>query len=108
MVNARILIEKAIPKYLGGDTIAAHFADEEIFREEVHKNDNVKITDFMATDIAVIGRDDSLVKAAILATQNQQIRIPVLDDNKKPIGLLTRTELKQVIGYYMGIEGSFE
>lgn len=108
MINAGTLIEHAIPTYMNSDEIAAHYANEEMLRDEIAKVADMPIKDFMKDHIATITDDESLMKAAIIATKNQQIRIPVLDENKKPIGILTRTELKQVVGLLLGIDRCFE
>lgn len=108
MVNARVLIERAIPSYINGDEIAAHYANEELFREAINKVADMPLEDFMDKKVETITANESLVRAAILATKHQQIRIPVLDDEKKPIGLLTRTELKQVIGTFLGLDHCFD
>lgn len=108
MINARVLIERAVPAYISNDEIAAHYASEDIFREAVEKVADMPLTDFMDADVETIKENESLMKVAVIATKNQQIRIPVLDDEKKPIGLLTRTELKQVIGSFLEIENCFD
>ncbi len=107
MVNARTLIHNSLPKYLAEDITAAHFANEEIFREEVAKVADESISKIIDEDVATIKENESLVKAAIIVASGKQVRIPVLDDESKPIGLLTRTELKQVIGVFLGIDGCF-
>ncbi len=107
VVNARTLIHRTIPSYLGDDATAAHFANEEIFREEVAKIANEPISKIMDEDVQTIKENESLIKAAIIVASGNQIRIPVLDEESKPIGMLTRTELKQVIGVFLGIEGCF-
>jgi CBS domain-containing protein len=108
MINAGTLIEHAIPTYMNSDEIAAHYASEEMFRDAIAKVADMPITEFMKDRIVTITENESLMKAAIIATKNHQIRIPVLDDNKKPIGILTRTELKQVVGVLLGVDRCFE
>jgi CBS domain-containing protein len=61
----------------------------------------------MDEDVMTIREKESLMKAAMIVGQRSQVRIPVLDEDGRPIGLLTRTELKQVIGIFLGIEGCF-
>jgi len=107
IVNARTLIHKSIPTYLGDDVTAAHFANEEIFKEQVEKVASESIRTIMDDDIKTIRENESLMGAAMIVGSGKQVRIPVLDENDKPIGLLTRTELKQVIGIFLGIEGCF-
>jgi CBS domain-containing protein len=108
LVNARVFIEYAIPPYISNDEIAAHYANEELFREAVNQVADKPLRELIEKDIETIGADESLMKAAVIATKNRQIRIPVLDEEKKPIGLLTRTELKQLIGTFLEIDRCFD
>jgi len=107
MVNPKSLIKHVVPDYLEHDSIAAHFATEDIFREEAAKVADVAIEDFMQKDVATVKADDTLMQAAVVALESGQVRIPVVDADNKPIGLLTRTELKNVIGAFLDIDESF-
>ncbi len=104
LVNAGELIREVIPDYLEEDEVAAHFANEEIFKEEVERAKEVPVTKFMIENPKTLDPDDSLMQAAVLALSNGQMRLPVVDKDYQPIGLITRTELKQVIGDILGIE----
>jgi len=108
IINAGTVIARIVPDYLEGDAVAAHFATEEIFAEEVKKSKDVPVTEFMNTKINTVGLNASIMEVAVFALSKKQIRIPVVDNENKVVGLLTRTEIKQMIGYYMGIEESFK
>ena len=107
LINTRIFIEQAIPAYISNDEIAAKFANEEVFRKSVGRIAKVPIRDLMVQNVSTIGPDESILKAAILATKNRQIRIPVLDKENKPIGLLSQTEIKHLIANYLGVDKCF-
>lgn len=107
-VNPKALIQHVIPDYLEDDAIAAHFASENIFREEAAKVADAPIADFMQKEVATVKAGDSLMQAAVVALASNQVRIPVVDADEKPIGLLTRTELKNVIGSFLDIDEAFE
>jgi len=106
-INTRIFIEQAIPEYVSNDEIAAKFANECVFRKSVEKIADVPIRDLLLKNVSTIGPDDNLLKAAIMATKNRQIRIPVLDKDNKPIGLLSQTEIKHLIASYLGVDKCF-
>lgn len=108
MVNARTLIHKSIPSYLGDDATAAHFATQDVFKESAEKVANESILEIMDKSIKTVKANESLLKAAMIVGEGTQIRIPVLDAENKPIGLLTRTEFKEVIGFFLNIEGCFK
>jgi len=101
-INAIDIIKAVLPDYLEEDAVAARFADETILREDTEKVRGVPITSFMATDIPVIARDTSITEAAVTAIASGRGRITIVDENHRPIGILTRTEIKQVIGSYLG------
>lgn len=107
LINTRIYIEHAIPKYMSNDEIAAQFATEDVFRESVGRIADVPIKDLLQKNVSTIGPDDSLLKAAILATKRRQIRIPVLDKENKPIGLLTQSDIKHLMASYLGVDKCF-
>ncbi len=108
VVNAGSVIARVIPDYLEDDTIAARFATEEMFKEEVNRSRDVKVTEFMNAKPNTVKITSSVMEAAIFALSKKQVRVPVVDDEGRVVGLLTRTEFKQMIGYYMGIEESFK
>ncbi len=105
MINTGEMIREVVPDYLEeDDAIAAHFANKEMFAEDVKKAKDQPISKFMIKEPAVVNADDSLMEVAVIAISENQMRVPVVDRNKKPIGLITRTEVKQVIGDILGIE----
>jgi len=107
LVNVGSIIAHVVPDYLEGDTIAAQFTTEEMFKEEVNKSRDVSVLEFMNVKPNTVKVDSSIMEAAIFALSKKQVRVPVVDDNNKVVGLLTRTEFKKIAGLYMGIEVVF-
>lgn len=105
-VNAVDIIKEVMPDYLEQDEIAAGFADEGIFRENALRVKDKPVRDFMAKEVPRVTSDSSLVKAAVLAAGLGRGRITVVDSEERPVGILTRTEIKQVIAGYLGIPSS--
>ncbi len=104
LLNTGMLIAEVVPDYLEEDAIAAHFANEDIFIEDVKKAQKSPIKKFMMKDPYYIQGEASLMELAVLALSNKQFRIPVVDKDKKPVGIITRTELKKVIGEILNIK----
>ena len=102
-VSALEIIKEVVPDYIEESDTVATYANEELFREDALRVANVPIEKFMVKDIPTITVDGSLVKAAVLATQYGRGRITVVDSEHKPVGVLTRTELKRVIGSFLDI-----
>jgi len=107
LVNAKSLVRRAVPDYLEEDVLAARYATEEMFKEEAEKVADIPVTDFMISDIKTIKFSDSIMYAAVVGLAGSNMRVPVLDDEGKPLGILTRTEIKQLIGMHLGIVGCF-
>ena len=101
------IICAVIPDYIEDDAIAAHVATEAIFREDVLAAKNTPIVDIMKKNPKTIALNASLAEASVTAINGRQSRVPVVDDEHKPIGVLTRTEIKQVIGDILEIDGCF-
>jgi len=107
-VNAIDIIKAVLPNYLEEDIVAARFANESLLKEDAEKARDTPVKDFMTTSIPTIGPDHSLLEAAAMAIQHGQGRITVVDEANKPIGTITRTEIKQVIGALLELPGAFE
>ena len=99
-VNAIDVIKAVLPDYLEDDAIAARFADETLMKQDAHKVRGMVISEFMSKDLPTITEKTHIVEAAVQASKLGRGRIVVVDENKKPVGVLTRTEIKQVIASY--------
>ncbi|MCK4603639.1 MAG: universal stress protein [Deltaproteobacteria bacterium] len=100
------LIKQVVPGYIVSDEIAAHFATEEIFMDACEAAKNIPIKKFMNKDPKTITLQSSLMEAVVVAMAHGQSRIPIVDEQHQPLGILSRTELKQVIGKCINIEES--
>ncbi len=103
LVNTGNLIRQVVPDYIEEDDIAAHFANKNIFIEDVKRARDIPVTEFMIKDPVTITPENNIVEAAVLALSNKQMRIPVVNNKKEPLGLLTRTELKKFMGEILGV-----
>ena len=105
MVNAIDIIKAVLPDYMEESNLAARFSNMELLKQDAERVKDMPITDFMEKDVPTIKRDGNIIEAAAIAAHSGRGRIVVIDEDKKPVGVLTRTELKQVIGATLGICG---
>lgn len=105
MVNSIDIIQAVLPDYLEESNVAARFSNLELLKQDAQRVKDTPISQFMDEDVPVIKRTGSIIEAAAIAAHSGRGRIVVVDEDKKPVGVLTRTELKQVIGATLGIEG---
>ncbi len=104
VIDSYRLIKQVVPDFLlGDDVIASLFSDEDVFKEACLKARDKKISDFIKKDVIPVDEDDNIMEVAVKILGQGQQRIPVVKAGK-PIGLITRTELKRLIAHYLGIE----
>lgn len=103
-VNVVQLLSAVVPDYTEEDAIAAHFATEDTFKEEIARTKNMTVKDFMVTDKKVVTESASLMEAAVIAIERGQARIPVVNEEGKPIGAITRRGLKKIMAKHLNIE----
>lgn len=105
MVNAVDIIKAVLPDYLEESNLAARFSNMELLKEDAERVKDQNITEFMVADFPTIKENGNIIEAAAIAAHSGQGRIVVVNEEKKPVGVLTRTELKQVIGATLDICG---
>lgn len=105
-VGVSDLLDAIVPAYLEGDGIAAHFATSEMFEEAVRDAEEKPVSEFMATDTAPVQETESLMTVAAVAIAQRRARIPVVDEENRPIGIVSRRGLKHIIASFLNIEDS--
>ncbi|MEX0917943.1 MAG: CBS domain-containing protein [Candidatus Paceibacterota bacterium] len=96
-VSVSDLMDAVVPEYLDGDSIASSFATEEMFEEAVQKASDKPVSEFMNADVEAVETDDGLMQVAAVAIAHQKARIPVVDKENRPIGIISRRGLKELL-----------
>ncbi|MEZ4200390.1 MAG: CBS domain-containing protein [Candidatus Paceibacterota bacterium] len=105
-VSVADLLDGVVPEYLDGDSIAAHFATEEMFESAIADAEEKQVQFFMSHDFSTVEMDDGLMAVAATAIAHQRARIPVIDKDGRPIGIISRQGLKHIIAKFLGIKDS--
>ena len=103
-VTVADLFDAIVPDYLDGDAIAANFATEEMFAEAVKNAEGQEVRFFMSQDYNAVELDDGLMTVATTAIAHQRARIPVVDKENRPVGIISRQGLKHILAKFLGIE----
>lgn len=103
-VGVTDLLDAIVPEYLDGDSIAANFATEEMFEEAVKDTAEKQVQFFMNRDITPVDLSDGLMTIAATAIAHQRARIPVVDAENRPIGIISRRGLKHILAKFLGIQ----
>lgn len=105
-VSVTDLLDAIVPEYLDGDSIAANFATEEMFEEAVRDTSEKQVQFFMNTDLSPVDLSDGLMTIAATAIGFQRARIPVVDADNRPIGIISRQGLKHILAKFLGVTDS--
>lgn len=103
-VNVSDLFEAIVPEYLDGDGVLEYFSDEEKFIEAVKDAAAKPVFEFMSMNADPVKITDSILEVAASAIAHQHSRIPVVDHDNRPIGVISRQGLKHIIANFLGIK----
>ena len=105
-VSVSDILDAVVPEYLDGDNVAAHFATEEMFKEAVNDAREKTVVEFMSADIDPIHIDDGIMSVAAKAIAQRKARIPVVDDENRPVGIISRRGIKHILAEHLQISDS--
>lgn len=100
-VSVSDLLDAVIPDTMSGDDVIEHFTDEETFIEAVQAAADRPVYEFMIRDFTSVTADDELITIAANAIGYQRARIPVVDKDNRPIGIISRQGLKQILSRFV-------
>lgn len=100
-VSVSDFFDGMVPISEDGDAAIAHFTDEDSFRAAVHAAQDTPVFEFMSTDFHPITPEDDIVEVAAIAIAQGKARMPIVDNESRPIGIISRQGLKQILGKYL-------
>lgn len=103
-ISVTDLLDAIVPEYLDGDSIAAHFASEEMFEEAIQDTRDKEVRYFMDGNVISVTEDEGMMAIAAAAIGTQKARIPVVDTSGRPVGIISRRGLKHIIAHSLGIK----
>jgi len=102
-VSTLDIIRAVLPDYIESDEVAARFANTEMLKEDACKAAAKPLSEFVDRNEATVDPDANLLEATVISSRDSNGRIIVIDEHRKPVGLLTRTEIKQVLAAFLGV-----
>ncbi len=100
-VSVTDLLDAVIPDNLTGDDVLEYFSDEATFVAAVKAASDKPVEEFMVRDFTTVSSDDELITIAACAIGQQRARIPVVDADQRPIGIISRQGLKKILEKYL-------
>lgn len=96
-VTVANLLEVIIPDTLNGDEIMVRFSSDKGLKDGIKNALEVPVADFMSYDISPIEMEDNMLTVIATALTHQRTRIPVVDKDGRPVGIISRQGLKHII-----------
>jgi CBS domain-containing protein len=96
---ARVMMENKITALpvMEGDKLVGILTSTDLFRFIVAEidtlNEKISVSDYMTAEVVTLAHDDSLLEAHRLMGVKRIRALPVVDNNEKLIGIVTRTDL---------------
>jgi len=100
-VSVSDLFDAIIPDTVSGDEALAHFSNEENFITAVQAAADRLVSDFMIYDITPVYPEDTLITIAAQAISHQQARLPVINHEGRPVGIISRQGLKKILAKFL-------
>ncbi len=103
MITEKEIINMALPKFaeeLGDFDVVLN---EEPFHKKLAEADKIKVREIMRREVLCTGEDVSVAEVARLMIAKKQRRIPVLDKDKKLVGIIARADIVKKIARETGI-----
>lgn len=104
-VSVTDLFAAIVPDSLDGDHVLAHFSTESAIEDAIKAAAEKPITEIMSYGVESVHADATLIEVASTAIAMGQARIPVVDHDNKPVGIISRIGLKHILSNYLELEG---
>lgn len=103
-VSVSDLLGIVIPDDVDGDNALLHLADEEAFREAIKEAADKSVSECMSYAVESIRADARLIDVAATAIAIGQARIPVVDHENRPVGIISRQGLRHILSIYLDVK----
>lgn len=100
-VSVSDLLGAAVPPELDGDDAMSHLMDEDAFTNAIKEAADRPVTDCMSSGVESIRMDARLIDVAATAISMGQARIPVVDNDDRPVGIISRQGLRHILSVFM-------
>lgn len=103
MITEKEIIAMAMPKYVEQLGDFEYILNEEPFTKKVAEADKIKVKDIMRKEVLCVTEDTSVAEVARLMIAKKARRLPVLNKEKKLVGIIARADIVKQIAKETGI-----
>jgi CBS domain-containing protein len=98
------LLNAVVPDTLTGDQVIEHFKTDDSFTDSIDFVRNMPVSEFMSQDYSALTLNDNLLSVIATAIAYERARIPVIDTESRPIGIISRQGLKKILKKFMKLK----
>lgn len=103
-VTVSDLLDAVVPDTLNGSEVMEHFATDDAFMASVEAIRDMPVSEIMSYDFSSLTLNDDLTSIIATAIAHERARIPVVDNDNRPVGIISRQGLKQILAKFMGLK----
>lgn len=100
-VTVTDLLGAMVPDTLNGNEVINHFSTDDAFIASIQFVRDLPVSEFMSYDISPLTLNDNLLTIVGTAIAQELARIPVIDEENRPVGIISRQGLKQIMDKFM-------
>lgn len=103
-VTVADLLNAVVPDTLNGSQVMDHFATDDSFIASIEVVKDLPVAEFMSYDYSALTLNDNLTSIVATAIAHERARIPVVDHDDRPVGIISRQGLKKILAKFMGLK----
>jgi CBS domain-containing protein len=103
-VTVADLLDAVVPESMDGGEVMERFSTDEAFIESIEKAKDTPVSDFMSFDYSALTLNDDLTSIVATAIAHERARIPVVDTENHPVGIISRQGLKHIMAKFLGLK----
>lgn len=98
------LLSAIVPDTLNGSEVIDHFATDDAFIASIEVAKDLPAAEIMSYDYSALTLNDNLMSIVATAIAHERARIPVVDAEGHPVGIISRQGLKQIMSKFLDLE----
>lgn len=100
-VTVADLLDAIVPNTLDGNEVMEHFKDDQALAASIDVACSLPVSEFMSVDYSALDLHDDTLTIIATAIAHQRARIPVVDRDNRPVGIISRQGLKSVLAKFI-------
>lgn len=100
-VTVTDLLNTIVPEHLNGDEVLEYFSTDEAIQTSLDVVRLTPVSEFLSHDYTALELEDSLLSVFATAIAHERARIPVVNKDNRPVGIISRRGLKAVLQKFL-------